>query len=73
MYMCVAVCLEPLRMPKELLDDLKAKKITFTQASELDKKIMKETDVLYVTRVQVGVSGCSCMDGFPDGVGTCMV
>src|SRR5512136_3085588 len=40
-----------LRMPSELIDELKAKKVEQKEYSTLDK-CLPETDVLYVTRVQ---------------------
>ena len=50
---------EALKMPKEYIDELKEKKIKYEEVVEL-KKVSKELDVLYVTRVQ--------KERFPDPV-----
>ena len=50
---------EALKMPKEYIDELKEKKIKYKEVVEL-KKVSKELDVLYVTRVQ--------KERFPDPV-----
>lgn len=42
---------EALRMPKHYLDELKQKKIKFTEVGDLFK-VSRELDVLYVTRIQ---------------------
>jgi aspartate carbamoyltransferase catalytic subunit len=42
---------EPLRLPRELVEELEAKRVPYRETSDL-AEVMAEVDVLYVTRVQ---------------------